>query len=163
MRPTIIAAALTVSAVVCAPVALSTQMPEGKSHIMVAASKVTWAPGPPSLPAGAQSAVIEGDPSKAGLFTMRVKLPDGYKVPPHFHPADEHVTVMQGTFVMGLGEKFDQAAGHALGVGDFAVMPTGTRHFAWTNGETIIQLHGIGPWGLTYVNPADDPRKKPSE
>ena len=120
-------------------------------------------PGPASVPAGAQAAVLEGDLMKAGLFTLRLKMPDGYKIAPHYHPADEHVTALQGTFVMGMGEKFDQSAGRELAVGSFAVMPTGTRHFAWTKGETIVQLQGVGPWGLTYVNPADDPRKKPSE
>ena len=104
--------------------------------------------------------MLEGDPAKkAGLFTLRLKMPDGYKIAPHYHPADEHVTALQGTFVMGMGEKFDQSAGRELAVGSFAVMPTGTRHFAWTKGETIVQLQGVGPWGLTYVNPADDPRR----
>ena len=107
--------------------------------------------------------MLEGDPAKAGPFTLRLKMPDGYKFPPHYHPADEHVTVLQGTLVMGMGETFDHGAGRELAVGSFAMMPTGIRHFAWTKGETIVQLHGIGPWGLTYVNAADDPRKKPSE
>jgi quercetin dioxygenase-like cupin family protein len=163
MRRTLIAAAATASAFVCASVVAGTQRPETKAHVMVTPSSVTWGPGPASIPAGAQAAVIEGDPTKRGLFTLRLKMPDGYKIAPHFHPVDERVTVLQGTFVIGIGEKFDQSAGAELGAGSFAVMPTGTRHFAWTKGETIIQLHGIGPWGVTYVNPADDPRKKPSE
>jgi quercetin dioxygenase-like cupin family protein len=91
---------------------------------------------------------------------MRIKLPDGYRIQPHWHPADEHVTVLQGTFVLGMGEKFNESAGHEMGTGTFAMMPKETRHFAWTKGETILQLHGTGPWGITYVNPADDPRKK---
>jgi hypothetical protein len=163
MDRTIIAATLTLAAIVCTPVTTGTQTSDAKSHVLVTPGNVTWSAGPPSLPPGAQAAVLEGDPAKPGPFTLRIKLPDGYKIAPHYHPADEHVTVLQGTFVMGLGEKFDATAGHQLAVGSFAMMPTGTRHFAWTKGETIIQLHGIGPWGLTYVNPADDPRKKPSE
>lgn len=103
--------------------------------------------------------VIEGDPKVEGAFTMRIKVPDGWKVPPHHHPADEHVTVIEGTFNMGMGETFDAKATHALPPGGFAVMPRGHRHFAWAKGETIVQVHGIGPWGIVYVNPADDPRQ----
>jgi quercetin dioxygenase-like cupin family protein len=163
MRRTLLATTVTVIAFVWTSATTSTQVSETKAHVMVGASTVTWGPAPASVPAGAQAAVLEGDPAKAGAFTVRLKMPDGYKIAPHYHPADEHVTVLQGTFVMGLGEKFDESAGRDLGVGSFAMMPAGTRHFAWTKGETIIQLHGVGPWGLTYVNPADDPRKKPSE
>jgi hypothetical protein len=161
MHRTLIAA--TAVAFVCASGSTATQPAETKAHIMVTPSTVTWGPGPASIPAGAQAAVLEGDPTKPGPFTLRLKLPDGYRIAPHYHPADERVTVIQGTFGMGMGEKFDQAAGRELAAGSFAVMPTGTRHFVWTKGETIVQLHGIGPWGLTYVNSADDPRKKPSE
>jgi mannose-6-phosphate isomerase-like protein (cupin superfamily) len=163
MRRTIIVTGFTAAAFVCASVVTSVQTSENKAHVMVTPSAVTWGPGPAALPAGAQAAVLEGDPSKAGPFTLRLKMPEGYKIAPHYHPADEHVTVLQGTFVMGLGEKFDQAAGRELAVGSFAMMPQGTRHFAWTKGETIVQLHGIGPWGVTYVNANDDPRKKSSE
>ena len=131
------------------------------SHIIMSASEVKWGPTPPSLPPGAQAAIIEGDPTKAGsLFTIRLKAPDGYKVPPHWHPVAEHVTVLEGTFVIGMGDKFDESAGKELVAGSFASMPKGTRHFAWAKGETIIQVHGIGPFELIYVNPADDPRKK---
>jgi hypothetical protein len=161
MHRTLIAATALVFVSVSA--STSTQPAETKGHVMVTPSTVAWGPGPASVPVGAQAAVLEGDPAKPGPFTLRLKMPDGYKIAPHYHPADEHVTVIQGTFVLGMGEKFEQSAGRDLTVGSFAVMPTGTRHFAWTKGETIIQLHGIGPWGLTYANPADDPRKKPSE
>ena len=85
-------------------------------------------------------------------------MPDGYKIPPHFHPADEHVIVLQGTFNMGMGDKLDQSASKPLGAGSFAIMPKGQHHYAWTKGETIVQVYAVGPWGLTYVNPADDPR-----
>jgi quercetin dioxygenase-like cupin family protein len=134
-----------------------------QSHVMATPGSEKWGPAPPSLPAGAQVAVLEGDPAKPGAFTMRIKLPDGYRIPPHWHPADEHVTVIAGTFVMGLGEKFDESAGKPLDAGSFAMMPTGTRHFVWTKGATVVQLHGIGPWGITYVNASDDPRKKGSQ
>lgn len=119
---------------------------------------VTWKDGPPSLPAGAKVTVLEGDPGKEGFFTMRLWLPDGFKISPHFHPKVEHVTVLKGTFNFGMGEKFDQTATRAMPEGAFGFWPAGMRHFAWAKGETIIQLHGIGPWMITYLNPADDPR-----
>lgn len=130
------------------------------AHVMVGPADLQWADGPGSIPAGAKFAVIEGDPKSAALFTMRLKLPTAYQIPAHWHPADEHVTVISGTFHMGMGEKLDTAKGSALGAGSFAVMPAQARHYAWTSEETIIQLHGMGPWGINYVNPADDPRKK---
>ena len=129
-------------------------------HIMVKPEDVKWLDGPPSLPPGAKFAVIEGDPKVAGLFTMRLSFPAGYKIPAHSHPADEHITVISGTFLMGLGDKFDDAKLQALTVGSFGVMLTGTKHFAMTKEETVVQLHGMGPWGINYVNPDDDPRKK---
>jgi len=129
-------------------------------HIMIKPETVKWADGPPSIPPGAKFAVIEGDPKVAGLFTMRLWFPAGYKIQAHWHPADEHVTVISGTFLMGLGDKYDSEKLQALPVGSFAVMLTGTKHFAMTKEETVVQLHGMGPWGINYVNPADDPRKK---
>lgn len=132
----------------------------GKDHIMVLPENVKWIDGPPSLPPGAKFSVIEGDPKVAGLFTMRLLFPAGFKIPAHWHPADEHVTVISGTFLMGLGDKFDSVKLQPLPAGSFGVMLTGTKHFAMTKVETIVQLHGVGPWGINYVNAADDPRKK---
>jgi quercetin dioxygenase-like cupin family protein len=129
-------------------------------HVMVTPRQMKWAAAPPSLPPGARLAVIEGDPRNPGPFTMRVRIPANYKVPPHWHPADEHVTVLSGTLYMGLGDKLDRTKGKALPAGSFSVTPAQTRHFAWTLRPTIIQVHGIGPWGITYVNPKDDPRNK---
>ncbi len=132
-----------------------------KPHAIVATpDAIKWAPAPASLPAGAKLAVLEGDPSKAGPFTMRLAMPAGYRIPPHFHPVTEHVTVIEGTFYVGMGETFDAAKANALPTGTFAALEPGVRHFALTKGAAIIQLHGVGPWGLTYVNPADDPRTK---
>ena len=144
------------------PFALNAQDHSMKSsdHIMVKPENVKWTDGPPSIPPGAKFAVVEGDPKVAGLFTMRLWLPANYKIGAHWHPADEHVTVISGTFLMGMGDKFDNEKLQPLPSGSFAVMLTGTRHFAMTKEETVIQLHGMGPWGITYVNPADDPRKK---
>jgi len=132
-----------------------------KSHIMLAPGDMKWEDGPDSLPPGAKIAVVEGDPKAANvLFTIRVKFPDGFKIAPHTHPADEHVTVISGTFHMGMGEKVDPSSGKAMPAGSFMVMPKGHAHYAWTSGgETIVQVHAIGPWAINYINPADDPRK----
>jgi len=121
--------------------------------------EIQWKDGPASLPAGAKFAVLEGDPSKEGLFTMRLWLPDGIKISPHWHPKVEHVTVISGTFNVGMGEKFDQTATRAMPAGTFGFWLAEMRHFAWAKGETVLQLHGTGPWIITYVNPSDDPRK----
>lgn len=132
-----------------------------KTHIMLTPEAVVWGECPPMLPRGAQCAVIEGDPKAAGLFALRIKTPDAYRIPPHFHPADEHVVVLSGVLNMGLGDSFDPVAGHALPAGGFMVMPAGEHHYAWMKGETVLQIYAIGPWGLTYVNPKDDPRNAP--
>ena len=111
----------------------------------------------PNLPAGTKVAVLEGDPSKDGFFTIRLKLPAGFKIAPHWHPATEHVTVISGVFNLGFGDKFDPSKGTAMPAGSISIMPAKHHHYAWANEETIIQLHGVGPWQLYYVNPEDDP------
>jgi quercetin dioxygenase-like cupin family protein len=132
-----------------------------QTHVMIAANDVKWGAPPPSAPAGAQFAVLEGDPAREGSrFTVRVKMPDSYRVPPHWHPTDEHVTVLEGTLALGLGEKFDAAMGHELSAGGYFMMPKGVRHFVWAKGPTTIQVHGMGPLDINYINPADDPRQK---
>jgi quercetin dioxygenase-like cupin family protein len=134
---------------------------EGKA-IVVPPDAIQWGPAPASLPAGAKVAVLEGDPSKPGAFTMRLSLPDGYRIAPHFHPADEHVTVLSGSFQVGMGETFDGGKLTTLPVGTFGMIPAGMRHFAQAKGATMLQLHGTGPWKLTYVNPADQPKRTSS-
>ena len=121
-------------------------------------AETKWKDGPASLPAGAKLALLEGDPTKEGLFVMRLRLPDGYRIPPHWHPKVERITVISGSFNLGMGEKFDRSATREMAAGTFGFWPAGMRHFVWTKGETVIQLHGMGPWVITYVNPADDPR-----
>ena len=128
-------------------------------HITVSADQLEWGPAPPAFPKGAQFSVLAGDPTKEGLYVFRLKVPVGYKVPPHMHPNDENVTVISGTFNIGVGSAFDEKNGKALKAGGFLHMPKGMQHFAWFTEETIIQVHGMGPQGITYVNPADDPRK----
>lgn len=128
-------------------------------HRMVTPADLKWS-DVPSLPPGAKVAVIEGPMNQAVPFTVRLKFPDNYRIPPHTHPAIERVTVLSGTFHMGMGEKFDQKKAQALKAGGIAIMQPKTPHFAWIQGETVVQLHGTGPWGVTYINPSDDPRKQ---
>ena len=168
MKRVLLLVALTISG---APLALSQQVShtahDGKKAAgesgagemgLFSPAEVKWKEGAASLPAGARFAVLEGDPAKEGFFTMRLWLPDGFRIPPHWHPKVEHVTVISGTFNLGMGEKFDQSATRAMPAGTFGFWPAGMRHFAWAKGETVVQLHGIGPWMITYVNPSDDPR-----
>lgn len=129
------------------------------NHAVVSPDQLKWAPAPPAFPKGAQMAVLSGDPSKEGLYVVRVKVPAGYKVPPHTHPNDENVTVISGTFNIGMGGTFNDKNGSALKAGGFALAPKGMQHYAWFTEDSIIQLHGMGPQGIIYVNPADDPRK----
>ena len=131
-----------------------------KDHVMVRPDALKWGPAPPALPSGAQFAVLAGDPTKTGPFTIRAKMPDGYKVPPHWHPTDENVTVLKGTLMVGRGEQLDPAKAEALPAGSYMRMPKGMRHYAFAKGETIIQVHGMGPFEIHYVNAADDPRPK---
>ena len=128
-------------------------------HMMVSPDELKWA-DVSSLPAGAKIAVIEGPMNEAVPFTARLKLPADYKIPAHSHPVIEHVTVISGTFNMGTGDKLDPSKTKPLAAGSVAIMQPKTTHFAWTKDETIIQIHGVGPWAINYVNPADDPRKK---
>jgi len=132
-------------------------------HVVVKPDQVKWGPAPPGLPPGAQAAVLVGNPRQAGVaYTVRVRLPDGYRVPPHWHPGDENVTVLKGALLMGRGETFDPGAAEEVPAGGFAHMPRGVRHFVRAKGETVIQLNGVGPFEIHYVNPADDPRKPDS-
>jgi quercetin dioxygenase-like cupin family protein len=129
-------------------------------HMMVKPDQVQWQEVP-SLPKGAQVAVIEGDPSAEGAFTLRIRFPAGYTVPLHTHPTVERVTVLEGTFYLGIGDTFEREKAEALPVGSLAVMDAGAAMFGYTEEPTVIQINGDGPWGIEYLNPEDDPRKKP--
>ncbi len=122
------------------------------------AGKIAWQPTN-LLPPGVQIAVSEGDPAKPGFFTVRLKVPDGYRFPAHWHSDAERVTVLSGTLYLGLGDGSNKAAAVPLAAGTYSSMPPKTAHFGWAEGETIRQLSCIGPWTLTYVTPPDDPRK----
>jgi quercetin dioxygenase-like cupin family protein len=128
-------------------------------HATVQTDALKWS-APAVYDPGAQIAVIKGDPSKEGLYVVRLKLPAGFKIAPHTHPNDENVTVLSGSFNIGTGDKLDQTKGMSVKAGGYSYVPKGMAHYAWFTEETILQLHGLGPQGVTYVNPADDPRKK---
>ena len=130
-------------------------------HVMQTLDEVTWGDAPPMLPAGAKIAVLSGNPGAEGLYTVRLKFPAHYGIPAHSHPKDEHVTVLRGTFYMGMADKLNTKGGKALPPGSFSITPTGVNHYAYTdNEEVIVLLHGMGPVDFKYVNPADDPRNK---
>jgi len=121
-------------------------------------ANLVWGDAPPGLPAGGQLTVLSGDPTKKGVFTVRLKMPAGYKIPPHTHPTAELVTVISGSCHLGRGEKFDENTGQTMGAGSFVAIPAGAKHFAWATEESVIQIHGEGPFEIKHANPADDPR-----
>jgi quercetin dioxygenase-like cupin family protein len=136
------------------------QAPAAPAHAGMLPAEIKWGPAPPSLPPGAQAAVLAGDPGKEGLFVIRVKFPAGYKVPPHWHPVDEYVTVLSGTLQFGMGDKVDAASMRSLTAGSFITAEKEMRHYAQAKGPTVIQISAMGPFAITYVNQADDPRNK---
>ena len=152
-------ALLTALVVGCLGAAAGSAQMGGHAHVMVTPDDLKWT-DIPSLPPGAKIAVIEGPMTEAVPFTFRLKFPANYKIPAHWHPAIEHVTVISGGFNMGTGDKLDTSKSKELRAGSVAIMQPKTPHFGWTKEEAIVQVHGVGPWGVTYVNPEDDPRKK---
>ena len=140
-----------------APAAALADDPGAKWNLQDPAN-IQWKPAE-TLPPGAMVAVLDGDPSKEGFFTMRLKMPDGYKVPPHWHTKQERVTVLSGVLNLGHGDVFDAKATKPLAAGTYSSMPPRMTHFAWMTGETVLQLSTTGPWTITYVRVEDDPRK----
>ena len=139
---------------ICSSFALAA--PAADDHVMLRPDEIKWAKGPNFLPAGAEIAILYGDPTAAGPFGLRIKMPDKYKIPMHFHPTDENVVVISGELMMGGHDA--GATMTALPVGSFAHMNTGVHHQVQANGETIVQVNAVGPFGITYVDPKDDPR-----
>ena len=119
-----------------------------------------WGPAPPVLPKGAQLAVLSGDPGATGPYVVRLKLPAGYAVPAHNHPTTENVTVISGTFNIGMGDKLDKTKAQVLKAGGVFSMPAKMNHYAWASSAAVIQIHGDGPFAITYVNAADDPSNR---
>ena len=140
-------------------VAMANASAQHGSHTIVAPKDLKW-DDVASLPPGAKVAVIEGKMNQEGPITARIKLPANYRIPPHYHPGLERVTVLSGTVHIGMGDRFDAASTTAMAPGTVLLMSAGMHHFAWTKEETIFQLNVTGPWSVTYVDPADDPRKK---
>lgn len=134
--------------------------PAAEQHLVFSPEKIQWGPAPDILPKGAEAALLYGDPTKEGQFALRLRLPSGYHVPPHSHPVDENVTVISGTFKMGMGKTADRSKVEALPAGSFSSLPPGMNHFVYTDEETVIQINTVGPWDLVYANPKDDPRKR---
>jgi quercetin dioxygenase-like cupin family protein len=120
---------------------------------------LNWGPAPAIFPTGAKMAVLQGDPGQTALFTVRLQMPDGYKIAAHYHPTDEHITVISGTFLVGMGDTLNAAKTTALPAGGFVTAPAKMNHYAIARGPTVVQVHAMGPFSLTYVNPKDDPTK----
>lgn len=128
-------------------------------HGIFAPGDIKWTDTAPILPPGAKMAVLKGDPSKEGIFVLRLSVPAGYRIMPHWHPAYENVTVISGEAHIGMGSAFDKTKGVKIPAGGFGYLAPQMHHFFWVDVETVIQLHGMGPWQLYYLNPDDDPRK----
>ena len=128
-------------------------------HAVVRADATDWGPAPPVLPAGAQAAVLYGDPGKPGAFAIRLKMPAGYRVPRHWHPSDEQVTLISGDFNLSMGKK-DEAMDAPLAPGDYVNLPAKMQHEASTKGGAVVEVHSEGPFQIHYVDPADDPAAK---
>jgi len=133
---------------------------QSHAHVVQTPNEAQWGPAPPMLPAGAQIAVLAGDPTKPAPYAVRLKFPANYAIPAHSHPTDEHVVVTSGSVTFGMGDALNKtaAANKALAAGGFALMPANMNHFAFTASEATIVLYGQGPVEFKYVNPADDPR-----
>jgi hypothetical protein len=125
--------------------------------------EVKWGDAPPVFAKGAKMAVLSGDPGKAAPFVARLMLPANYKVAPHWHSADEDLTIISGTFYLAEGDKLDTKGAHAIKVGGFHHLPAKTHHFAFTKGPAVVQINGMGPFDITYINPVDDPSKAPAK
>jgi quercetin dioxygenase-like cupin family protein len=150
-------AALAAITAISVPTAIAETSAE---HKIIQSQDIKWEPASPALPAGAQVAVLLGDPSKEGLYVLRLKVPKGYRLPPHKHPNQEVVTVISGMVKLGMGEAADPAKAKTLPVGTLYAVPPGMAHFVQFEEDTVIQVSTIGPSGFNYINPKDDPRQK---
>lgn len=131
-------------------------------HGVVAPEDIQWGPAPPFFPPGMKTAVLEGNPAEEGVYTLRAWMPAGYRVAPHFHPTFEYLTVLSGEGRLGMGDRFDATQGQVIPPGGFAYLAPGAHHYFWVETDTVLQVHGIGPFFLYYLNPADDPRNQPA-
>jgi quercetin dioxygenase-like cupin family protein len=159
-QPIVLIGLLSLSLGATTFVAASRALATEPHHTVVPGDAVKWGPAPPSLPAGAQAAVLLGNPAQAGPFVLRLKFPAGFTVPPHRHSKDELLTVISGKFAVGAGEKIDRTATRLLPPASFVHLPAGMPHYASAVGEAVVQINGVGPFDIKYVDPADDPRNK---
>ena len=132
-------------------------------HVMLAPGELKWGDAPPSLPPGVKMAVVQGDPAQAQPFVVRAQVPAGYKVPPHWHPGVENLTILSGTVALGMGDTFDESKMTTVPVCGYASLPAEMRHYFMAKTASTFQIHGMGPFVVNYVNPADDPSKQASK
>lgn len=132
-------------------------------HVVLAPADIKFGPAPPVFPAGMTFALLSGDPSQPGPFTVRSRMPAGYRIRPHWHPSAEHLTIVSGTIAFGMGDKFDAASMTSLPAGGYTVMPPEMRHYLEARTDAVLEVHAMGPFVITYVNPADDPRTPPAK
>ena len=143
----------TAVAAVCAPAF-------AQDETTLTPHEMKWMAAPPVLPKGAKLAVLMGDPFKPGPYVLRLEVPPGYKIPPHWHTQPEELTVISGTFYLGLGDEMKTKGAHALPVGSFHYLPAQQHHYAVTRGKAVLQINAMGPFDINYLNAADDPQKK---
>jgi quercetin dioxygenase-like cupin family protein len=148
--------------IACFALVVPASAEQGPGHVIVRPPAIQWTAAPAALPPGARSALLYGDPAKPELFVMRIWFPKGYRIAPHLHPLPEVVTVISGTLKMGFGKTAERRNTELLRAGTFMVTPANAPHYAFFDEDTVLQLSTTGPWSLTYLNPADDPRNRGS-
>jgi hypothetical protein len=152
MKPSRLAASFTVALALAAPAAY----PMG-DEVSLNTKDITWGAAPPVLPKGAKIAVLHGDPFKPGPYTLRLAAPASYRIPPHWHSQTENLTIISGALYLGMGDKMNAKAAHALKAGGYHYLPAKMHHYAFTKAPTVIQISGEGPFDINYLDPKDDP------
>lgn len=150
---------LTIAGLLAVALPSMAALAQHHNHVTSHANALKWSQ-PAAYAKGAELAVLYGDPAKEGMYVVRLRVPAGYKIQSHTHPNDENVTVLSGSFHIGTGDKLDEKKGDNIKIGGYSFVAKGMTHYAWFTEDTVLQLHGMGPQGIAYVNPADDPRKK---
>ena len=152
---------LTLLALLCGAFLAIAARPTASEKNIFTPDSIPWGPAPAFVTAGAQLAVVEGNPmANTGDYTIRLKMPDGYRIAPHWHPKRENVTVISGTFKVGMGDHFEETKMASFATGSFAYLDPQMHHYAMASGETVVQVHGMSPLQFNYVNPNDDPSRK---
>jgi uncharacterized RmlC-like cupin family protein len=162
MKRTFLALALVLAIPVFAVAQDAAPPAASSTHVALTPPEIKWGAAPAGLPPAATAAVLQGNPGETGMFTVRLRLPANTKIMPHFHPTDENVTVISGQFSVGMGDKFDPKSMKFMPQGSFILLPATMHHFAMAKTACVVQIHAMGPFAITYVNPADDPRNAPT-